>query len=250
MVQTNTPECCWDRCYVYTSCTRSNMALDIFDLHGETPQKMISGNTPDISYLAELGWYDWCWRIDKHSKTSMNVKMLGRYCGPSMTVGEPLCAAILKPTARYQHTTSYFPLSAEDYNSEAIQAQMKAFTEKLTESIKQRGKEGKVYKSEDSGDSGDSDAETEPEYYEPIDPDEEIEVKELLDPEEIEAEEGESFDKYISARVLVPRGEEMHYGTVLKCKRDKDGNLIGKSNENPFLGFEEGDVEAYTKYHC
>ena len=45
----------------------------------------------------------------------------------------------------------------------------------------------------------------------------------------------------------------MHYGTVKKRKRDRDGNLIGKSNQNPFLDtamyeveFDGGGVEAYT----
>ena len=63
----------------------------------------------------------------------------------------------------------------------------------------------------------------------------------------------EAFDKYISARVCIPRGNDKAYGTVVRRTRDSDGNLIGKSNDNPLLDtalydvrFPGGDTEAYT----
>ena len=45
----------------------------------------------------------------------------------------------------------------------------------------------------------------------------------------------EAFDKYILAKVCLPRGDNMAYGTVVKRSRDEDGNFVGKSNNNPVL---------------
>jgi hypothetical protein len=42
----------------YESLIRSNTAHDIYELGGETPEIIISGETPDISQLCELGWYE------------------------------------------------------------------------------------------------------------------------------------------------------------------------------------------------
>jgi hypothetical protein len=65
--------------------------------------------------------------------------------------------------------------------------------------------------------------------------------------------ETDPFDKYISTKVLLPSGDEMLYGTVLRRKRDESGNLIGKSHSNPVLDtsvyedmFDNGHVEAYN----
>lgn len=86
------------------------------------------------------------------------------------------------------------------------------------------------------------------EYYVPV---------ENGDPETPEIKEADEFDhdaydRYISARVLLPQGDTMSYGTVKRQKRDQDGNLIGRANSNTLLDtaiyeveFDSGEVEAY-----
>ena len=66
-------------------------------------------------------------------------------------------------------------------------------------------------------------------------------------------DETEAFDKLISARVCIPQGDKMAYGTVARRKRDADGNLIGTSHKNPIedtsqyeIQFDTGEVETYT----
>jgi hypothetical protein len=63
----------------------------------------------------------------------------------------------------------------------------------------------------------------------------------------------EAFDKYVSARVYMPQGDQFSYGIVRRRKRDSDGNLIGRSNANPLLDtsvyeveFDSGETEAYS----
>ena len=75
------------------------------------------------------------------------------------------------------------------------------------------------------------------------------------EPDILEADDiqHEAFDKYISAKVCLPRSGNMAIGTVKKRSKDGDGNLVGKSNANPLMDtavyeveFADGQTEAYT----
>ena len=52
-----------------------------------------------------------------------------------------------------------------------------------------------------------------------------------------------SFDKLLSAHVLLPRGEGVEHGKVIGRKCDQDGCLIGHSNANPLLNTRVYEVE-------
>jgi hypothetical protein len=59
--------------------------------------------------------------------------------------------------------------------------------------------------------------------------DEETEPVEGIDADEIDQN---AIDHYLHAEVLLPIAGEMKTGTLMHRKRDKDGNLIGKSTMN------------------
>ena len=86
------------------------------------------------------------------------------------------------------------------------------------------------------------------EYYVPAEAGDE-ETPEIKEADEFDYD---SYDQYITARVLLPQGDSMSYGTVKTRKRDQDGNLVGRYNANPLLDtalyeveFDSGEVEAY-----
>ncbi len=63
----------------------------------------------------------------------------------------------------------------------------------------------------------------------------------------------DAFDKYLSAKVYLPKGDELSYGTVLRRKRTREGELVGKSNINPLLDtavydveFDDGHIQSYS----
>ena len=66
-------------------------------------------------------------------------------------------------------------------------------------------------------------------------------------------DEGMDYNAYVSAKVMIPRdGHTFATGIVKRRARDDTGELIGKSNPNPFLDssvyeveFEDGAVERY-----
>jgi hypothetical protein len=241
MLATNAPQCLWDLCLQYVASVRSHTALSIRELEGEVPATILTGDTPDISHLAEFGWYDWCWYISPEDVTLLR-KSLGRYLGPSTDVGDALCSRILTNKATILNRTSVIPLSDEDKRSESVQKQKEAFELSLKTAL------GKRYIL--AKDVMDDEDEVTPEFkeYEPI-LDQEPKIEPLKEADEVQHE---AFDKYISARVCIPQGDKMSYGTVKNRKRDSDGELIGKSHKNPLLDtsiyeveFDSGEVEAY-----
>ena len=69
---------------------------------------------------------------------------------------------------------------------------------------------------------------------------------------EAENYDKESFDKLISAHVLLPRGEGVEHGKVICRKRDQDGCPVGQANAIPLLNmrvykvdFQDGYVQEY-----
>jgi hypothetical protein len=52
----------------------------------------------------------------------------------------------------------------------------------------------------------------------------------------------EGFDEYLSAKVLLPKGDHMVRGEVVRRRRDSNGNPIGKRNLNPILVTREYEV--------
>jgi hypothetical protein len=52
------------------------------------------------------------------------------------------------------------------------------------------------------------------------------------------------YNKYITAEVLLPKGDEFRVGTVVKTKADGNGKALGKSNPNPLLDTREYEVKV------
>ena len=240
MRRANAPRVLWDHCLELQALIRSHTALDLYALNGDTPETHLTGNTPDISSLCEHGWYDWVWFLNPPD-FDMEVRELGRWLGPSHDVGQAMCSKLLNKKAQIVCRTSVFPLSVEDEHSEVITAQKVVFEEALKAKLKDRA-EG--VGNEDDLDDGDDTPEYEPYGDERGD-----------EPTMPEADEydHDAYDKYISAEVVVPKGDSFLYGKVLRRKRDGDGNLLGHSNRNPVLDtsiyeveFEDGRTEAYA----
>ena len=134
-----------------------------------------------------------------------------------------------------------FPLTSEDTRSESVKQRQQEFEEALKKALGERYALAKDVLLEEETPSHIE--------YEPLEGDPDDKPPPLLDADEVQHE---AFDKYISARVCVPQGDSFVYGTVKRRKRDSDGELIGKSHENPMLDssmyeveFDSGETEAY-----
>ena len=99
MMKTGSPKCLWDGCIELEAYIRSNTANGYADLKGQTPETFVSGETADISELAEFAWYDWVMYCDTSVAYLGSKPQLGRYCGPAYEIGPEMCAKILRMTS-------------------------------------------------------------------------------------------------------------------------------------------------------
>jgi hypothetical protein len=230
----------WDFCFELVSLIRSHTCLSLDQLDGKTPETKLLGDTSDISFLCEFSWYDYVW-YHVPAAPEMQNRQLGRWLGPSTDCGEAMSSYILTQSAQVVSRTSVYPLSTEDRHSAAVNEKKRQYDERLATVLGPR-MEGMIF----------DDDETADEPYVRYADDEPVQ---LPDPDDVDdlGPETDAFDKYISAKVLLPSGDDMLYGTVLRRKRDVNGNLIGRSHSNPILDtsvyevlFQDGHVEAYN----
>ena len=172
----NTPEVLWDSCLVFCAHIRSNTAMNIHALHGDVPAAVLTGDTPDISYISEFGWYEYVWYISPQGTDTLQRKQLGRYCGPSHDVGDALCAEILTDKALLVSRTSVIPLSLEETNSDVIKKKKQDYEESLKKHL------GKRYEV-----SKDDETTATPDFtlYKPTNEDE-VAMEELLEADDIQ----------------------------------------------------------------
>ncbi len=275
MTQTGCPEVYWDYCFEWCANVRSHTALNIPALQGRTPAAKLTGETPDISFLAEFGFYDWVWHISPAPQGTLQRKRLGRYLGPALNHGDAMCGYVMRETGFVVDRSSIIPLSDEENRSEEIKQLKAKFTAKLEETLKDRAKaiESKEdYVVTDSTDDSfcKSISEDIPVHI-PHEPWEDLFLQNQLglsdedvgangndkqpvpDIAEADADGDWDYDRYITAKVKLPHnGHHFAVGKVIARARDENGELVGKANENPLLDtsmyevqFDDGTVERY-----
>ena len=137
MTKKNTPRVIWDRCFVWSSDVRRKVAWNIRKLNGQTPETILTGDSDDISQMAEFGWYDWLWY--HHPVTNEEYatkKRLGRYIGASWNSGAAMCSTVFTEMAQRLNRTSIVPLTVVELNDPDVQAAMKKWEETLASMLK------------------------------------------------------------------------------------------------------------------
>ena len=71
------PKKLWDHCIELESIVRSNTALPHYELEGQVPETIMTGQQADISHIAELGWYDWVMFWDSNESYPDNKEVCG-----------------------------------------------------------------------------------------------------------------------------------------------------------------------------
>ncbi len=262
MITKNIPEVLWDDVLEWCAKVRGLTALNLRSLDGSTPEGKLTGDTSDISNMAEFGIWDWVWFLspqdtlkNDQGEKDMHRKRLGRYLGPSDGVGEAMSGRVINSRAQRMHRTSIFPLTQEEQNSEEIKSMKKVWERVFAEKLKDR------IKGLAENDKNIPEEELFPHRveYEPYSL-EELGYKEGMGFEEPtslpELKDAEDFDlnSYIAAKVSLPRdGHTFANARVVKRARDECGDLIGRSNPDPLMDtsvyevrFDDGAVERYS----
>ena len=239
MLRMGSPKCLWDYSLELECLIQSATAHDLYDLDGQTPHSKLFGEPADISAICEFGWYDWVMFYDSPDHTFPDPKFeLGRWLGPARDVGAALTYHILKPNGEVIPRSTVRHLSAEELDDPVMQQKMKDFVANIDEQLGIACTESDFppdaltpvfdyYEDDDDGLIGSADTEETP--------------------------TPEAGDYYLNASVMLPHGGTLARGRVVRRKRDREGNPIGRANANPILDtrsyeveFEDGDVSELT----
>jgi hypothetical protein len=91
----------------------------------------MTGNTTDISHIAEFGWYDGVMFCDNKPSYPDDKLILGHYLGPVIDTGLALTAKILKSNGVFVCRSTLFHLTDEELNSSVHKEMRRKFDESI-----------------------------------------------------------------------------------------------------------------------
>jgi hypothetical protein len=218
MIASHCPKRLWDDCMELITDINSHTVHENFGQDGQTPQALISGCTPDISTLAEFQWFEWVKWFDENANFPADREVYARYLGPSRSVGSLMTSKLLNEKGNTLHRSSFRSLTREELDDPKEKAIRDAFDKKIEAVLGPTMQHGDI-------------PEEETPTYDRYEDDETTRI-EVLDRDDVDQD---AADQYLQAEVILPIAGEMLKGKVTRRKRDANGNLIGKSDNNPIM---------------
>jgi hypothetical protein len=229
MITKAVPRRLWDYGLVYESEIMSRMARGP---EGRTGMEEITGDSPDISEWLDFDFYDlvWYWHAPHLPLTEDNPR-LGRWLGVAHRVGSDMCYWVINENGDVLARTTVQHVPEIDLRTELVRKKAEDFENSLKNRL-------------DDTNFLINDAESEGFYKEDIIFDD-IDDEEMVEENAIEQDDftDDAYDQYVGAELLLPHGDDMVHGKVVKRARGDDGNPIGRRNMNPILDTREYEVE-------
>jgi len=255
MVEKHAPRCLWDHCYEWQAKVLSHTARGHYKLQSEVPETMLTGQTPDISPLCELGWYDWVMFYPYTKKE----QELGRWLGPAPDeVGSAMTSKILQYNCFVYFTATYRPLTQEEWNDPVLKTKREAFDAEINRRLGEPLTDNDIER---------IDPEAVTPTYDPYSDDDHGDEQHVPDADDLHrpipdteedniVEDGDTpavGDYYVGATIDVQHRGEFKTGRVTERARDADGQVTGEANSNPLLDtrkytveFPDGEVTEFT----
>jgi hypothetical protein len=218
MIKTRSPKCLWDHCLKLEAHVCSCTSNDIYMTTGQVPKTIMMGNTTDISHIAEFGWYDWVMFCDNKPSYPDDKLILGRYLRPAIDTGSALMAKILKLNGVFVCRSTLRHLTDEELSSFVHQEMKRKFDESIDQHL------GLAALPQDFPAE---DLTPDPEHFD---------APNVIDPDYGDAEiTPKTRENYQSAELMLLKGGVIVKGRMTVHKHDRNGNPIGRANDNPIL---------------
>jgi hypothetical protein len=91
----NVPQCLWGFCSKWSCDVCSKTASNNPYLEGHTPFKAVTGNTPDISSIADINFCEPVWYYDEIASFPEPKRKMARWLGEAHNTGQAMCYFIL-----------------------------------------------------------------------------------------------------------------------------------------------------------
>mmetsp|Transcript_37601 Transcript_37601/g.53010 ORF Transcript_37601/g.53010 Transcript_37601/m.53010 type:complete len:1380 (-) Transcript_37601:246-4385(-) len=227
------PKKLWDHSIELEAFIRSHTVNSCYALGGEVPETFMTGETADISEIAEFGWYDWVMFRDTTIPYPEDKVVLGRYLGPSTDVGPAMTAKVLTINGQVRHRSTLRSLTDDELKCLDHKRQRDEFDREIERILGPGVNENDLH---DPNDPHYGDFTPSFEYYADGT---QAEIP-MVDRDDLDHD---FYDQYLNADVTLSIHGEAMQGKVKRRKVAKDGGSIGRANANPILDTREYLVE-------
>jgi hypothetical protein len=201
MTATRTPAHLWDYCTQYAAEIISLTASNLYTLHGRTPLKMVTGQTPDISEYMDFGWYEPLWHYEQVGFPDEH-RIIGLWLGVAHRIGQALCYWILTESGTVIARTTVQKLTSDELNNHLVQERIQEFYKKVRDKL---GDTMEPIDVQPTANTYLQDIETG--TFDPVKPEAKMPEADQFDTD--------TCDQYLGAQVLLPKGNFMKSGQVI-----------------------------------
>jgi hypothetical protein len=219
MIKIGSPKSLWEHYLELEAYVRSCTSNDNYMTADQVPETIMTGNTANISHIAEFGWNSWVMFHDNQPSYPDDKLILGRYLVPAIDTGSALMAKILKSNGVFVCRSTLHHLDEE--LSSSVHPEMRR---KFDESIEQHLGPAALPQ-----DFPSKDLTPDPAYFDDTNAN-------AINPDYGDTEITPKIgDNYLSAELMLPKGGVMIKGCMTVPKCGWDGNPDGRANYNPIL---------------
>lgn len=244
MHKRNVPLRFWCYAMEYASEIATLMVPGMYRNRGRSGHEITIGSTPDLSEYVEFGFYDYCWYWDSPQFPD-EKRALGRWLGVAHRVGQAMVYYIVNNQGCVVARSTALPLEESEMDVPEIQQRMKDLDTTIHNVIGDYRNAG-TSTCDVMPDITDDDIKSQLSFcfdmpQDEFDTSQQDHYSDVNRPDVDEAPtydvDSEAFDKFLGLHVQVPAsdGSSKILGRVASRKRDSDGHLVGRSNENPIL---------------
>jgi hypothetical protein len=244
MHSTNCPKRLWDLCAKHVAELRCLTAQPLYSLHGRTPFEMVTGNTPDISEYISFQWYQPVWFFDNTSFPEP-TKHIARWIGVAHNIGQAMCFWVLPSSGVPIARSTVQSITEAELRDPSVQSRLQSYDKEIEQKLQTPTTDDSIFIVEDTNERDELTNADEDGRYEPMEP--------AAEKPEADDYDEETYNRLVSAEVLLPKGDYEYIARVVGRKRDNNGNPIGQYNPNPLLDttvleveFPDGTIQDYA----
>ena len=127
MLRIGSPKPLWDHSLELEALVRSCTSNNMYMTAGQVLETIMTGDTADISHIAEFAWFDWVMFRDKIPGYPNNKMTLSHYLSPATDTGSALTSKILKANGQFICRTIVQPLDDDEQQSSVHQKERQDF---------------------------------------------------------------------------------------------------------------------------
>jgi len=188
---------------------------------------MVTGNTPDISEYICFNWFQPVWYYDNTSFPEP-TKHLARWIGVAHNIRQAMCFWVLPPSGVPIARSTVQAISEVELRSAEVQEQIRIYDETIRGKLAVQSDSTEPFMVTEGSITNELQQANEADdgFNIPLEPD-----AEKPNPDDFNDEE--TYSRFTSAEVLLPKGDYEFIAKVTGRKRDSDGNPIGRYHPNP-----------------